>query len=138
MEHGATAFALTLSFPGKVSASAFRRFSVSFSGPQQRDYCYPHMPGRRKLSFRKAPNPVMWAIRPPALPPPGFLPCECVTPGDLLPLRFLLASGEVINIALHPVELAGGFHRVNGVVVGCSGLYVFQSYAENRIGMAPI
>jgi hypothetical protein len=69
----------------------------------------------------------------------GFGPsCECATPGDLLAVPFLLASGEVINTALHPVELAGGFHRVNGVVVGCSGLYVFQSYAENRIGMTPV
>lgn len=47
----------------------------------------------------------------------------------------LLAGGEVIDRALHPVELAGGFHRVNGVVVRCPSLYIFQSHPENRIGM---
>jgi Alginate export len=59
-------------------------------------------------------------------------------PGDLLAVRFLLAGGEVVNIALHAVELAGGFHRVNGVIVSCPSLYVFQSHAEHRIGMVLI
>ena len=55
-----------------------------------------------------------------------------------LPARFLLAGGEVVNSALHAVELAGSFHRVNGVIVSCPRLYVFQSHAEHRIGMVLI
>jgi hypothetical protein len=58
--------------------------------------------------------------------------------GDLLPVPFLLAGGEVIYIALHAVQLAGSFHRVNAVIVGFPRLYVLQQHAEHRIGMVLI
>src|ERR1700721_3837154 len=57
----------------------------------------------------------------------GFCPsCECATPGDSLPARFLLAGCEVVNIALHAVELAGSSHRANGVKVSRPGFFAFQ------------
>jgi hypothetical protein len=38
----------------------------------------------------------------------------------------LLAGGEVIRLTSHPVELASGSHRVDGVAVGCVSLDVFH------------
>jgi hypothetical protein len=44
----------------------------------------------------------------------------------------------VIRLTSHPVELASGSHRLDGVVVGCASLDVFQSHPEYCIRMALI
>ncbi len=46
--------------------------------------------------------------------------------------------GESFDSALHSIAVAIGFHRIDGVVVGCPRLETIHTHSENGIGMTGV